>query len=62
MEEKGSDVNLAAHLLNDGWRGLFKSAVVVSNDTDLAVPVCMAAEELLRPVFVACPGRWQVAP
>jgi hypothetical protein len=24
MEEKGSDVNLAAHLLNDAWKGLFE--------------------------------------
>lgn len=35
MEEKGSDVNLAAHLVKDAWRGLFESAVVISNDTDL---------------------------
>ena len=26
MEEKGSDVNLAAHLLNDAWKGLFDAA------------------------------------
>lgn len=62
MEEKGSDVNLAAYLLNDGWRGLFESAVVVSNDTDLVVPIHMVAEQLKRPVLVVCPGRWQVAP
>ena len=34
MEEKGSDVNLAAYLLNDAWMNLFEAAVVVSNDTD----------------------------
>lgn len=62
MEEKGSDVNLAAHLLNDAWQGLFESAVVISNDTDLVVPVRMVAQELKRPVLVVCPGRWQVAP
>lgn len=62
MEEKGSDVNLAAHLLNDAWQDLFDSAVVISNDTDLVVPIQMVTEELGRPVLVGCPSRWQVAP
>ena len=62
MEEKGSDVNLAAHLLNDAWQDLFESAVVISNDTDLVVPIRMVTEELKRPVLVVCPGRWHVAP
>ena len=35
-EEKGSDVNLAVHLLNDAWQNLFDCAVVISNDADLA--------------------------
>lgn len=35
-EEKGSDVNLAVHLLNDAWRDEYDCAVVVSNDSDLA--------------------------
>ena len=35
-EEKGSDVNLAVHLLNDCWLDLYECAVVVSNDSDLA--------------------------
>jgi hypothetical protein len=30
MEEKGSDVSLAAHLLNDAWKGLFQTAMVIS--------------------------------
>ncbi len=34
-EEKGSDVNLAVHLLNDAWLDAFDCAVVVSNDSDL---------------------------
>ena len=25
MEEKGSEVNLAAHLLNDAWKDLFEA-------------------------------------
>jgi len=35
-EEKGSDVNLAVHLLNDAWLNLYDCAVVISNDSDLA--------------------------
>lgn len=35
-EEKGSDVNLAVHLLNDAWLDQYDCAVVVSNDSDLA--------------------------
>lgn len=34
-EEKGSDVNLAVHLVNDAWQNRFDVAVVVSNDSDL---------------------------
>ena len=35
-EEKGSAVNLAVHLLNDGWLDAYDCAVVISNDSDLA--------------------------
>ncbi|MCY4283975.1 MAG: NYN domain-containing protein [Thiotrichales bacterium] len=35
-EEKGSDVNLAVHLLNDGWLDAYDCAVAVSNDSDIA--------------------------
>jgi len=35
-EEKGSDVNLAVHLLNDAWLDSYDCAVIVSNDSDLA--------------------------
>lgn len=45
MEEKGSDVNLAVHLLNDAWKDLFDVGVVVSNDTDLVTPIRMVTVE-----------------
>lgn len=41
-EEKGSDVNLAAHLLRDAYRGHCRCAVIVSNDSDLLTPIRMA--------------------
>jgi len=63
MEEKGSDVNLAAHLLNDAWKGEFEAAVVISNDTDLCAPIEMVASERGLPVYVACPDRqFQMSP
>lgn len=45
-EEKGSDVNLASYLLLDGFRGDCQVAVVVSNDSDLKVPIELARAEL----------------
>ena len=62
MEEKGSDVNLAAYLLDDAWKNEFEAAAVISNDTDIVVPIRMVAEERKKPVFIVCPGRWQIAP
>lgn len=41
-EEKGSDVNEAAHLLVDVLTGVVDAAVVVSNDSDLEFPVSYA--------------------
>lgn len=38
-EEKGSDVNLAVHLINDYWLNEYDCAVVISNDSDLAEPL-----------------------
>ena len=45
-EEKGSDVNLAVHLLNDGWHGRYDVALVLSQDTDLIEPLRIASQEL----------------
>lgn len=41
-EEKGSDVNVASHLLIDVLTGVVDAAVVMSNDSDLAYPVTYA--------------------
>jgi hypothetical protein len=38
-EEKGSDVNVATHLLTDVCEQKIEAAVVVSNDSDLALPI-----------------------
>ena len=62
MEEKGSDANLAVHLLNDGWSKRFDAAAVVSNGTDLVTPIHMVVSKRGKKVFIMCPGRWQAAP
>lgn len=60
-EEKGSDVNLASHLLHDAHRALMDCAVVVSNDSDLAEPIRLARKDLglmiglISPTYL--PGR-----
>jgi len=41
-EEKGSDVNVVAHLLLDVFNHRVDAAVVVSNDSDLAFPLAEA--------------------
>lgn len=55
LEEKGSDVNLAVHLINDAWAARFDAAVVVSNDTDLVEPIRIVAQELKKTVFLLTP-------
>jgi uncharacterized LabA/DUF88 family protein len=45
-EEKGSDVNLATHLLNDGWHKRYDVALVMSQDTDLIEPIRIVVQEL----------------
>ncbi len=49
-EEKGSDVNLAVHLLHDGWKGSYDVALVLSQDTDLIEPIRLVTQELGRKV------------
>jgi uncharacterized LabA/DUF88 family protein len=54
-EEKGSDVNLASHLLLDGFRRAYDLPVVLSNDSDLETPVRMVKEELKLPIGIINP-------
>jgi len=54
-EEKGSDVNLATHLLHDAHLGRFDVAVVVSNDSDLLEPIRIVRQELHKRVGILNP-------
>jgi hypothetical protein len=56
-EEKGSDVNLATHLLWDGVRERYEAAVLVTNDSDLLEPVRIVRHELGRTVGILNPHR-----
>ena len=56
-EEKGSDVNLGAQLLIDGFKQNYELAVVVSNDGDLKLPVEYVRRELGLPVGVLNPRQ-----
>lgn len=56
-EEKGSDVNLALHLLNDAWRDAYDCAVVVSNDSDLAEAMRLAKEQNGKLIGLITPGN-----
>jgi hypothetical protein len=58
-EEKGSDVNVATHLLIDTLSGAMDAAVVISNDSDLAFPVSEARKRL--PVGVVNPHAARTA-
>ncbi len=56
-EEKGSDVNIATHLLHDAHMNRFDVAVVVSNDSDLLAPIKIVRYELNKRVGVLSPYK-----
>jgi len=57
-EEKGSDVNLAAHLVNDGHLKRYEQAVVITNDSDLAEPIRIVRDELKLPIGILFPSKY----
>ncbi len=56
-EEKGSDVNIATHLLLDGFRNEYELVVVVSNDSDLLMPIQVVTEQFGKPVGLPNPQQ-----
>jgi hypothetical protein len=57
-EEKGSDVNIAVHLVNDAWHGRFDAAVVVSNDSDLGEALRIVRVERQKEVILLTPPKF----
>lgn len=56
-EEKGSDVNLATHLLHDAHLNQYDTAVVISNDSDLLEPIRIVRRELHKKVGILNPHK-----
>jgi uncharacterized LabA/DUF88 family protein len=56
-EEKGSDVNIAVHLLNDAWLNQYDCAVIVSNDSDLAESLRLVKEQHKKKIGLITPGK-----
>ncbi|MGB1911549.1 MAG: NYN domain-containing protein [Candidatus Puniceispirillaceae bacterium] len=44
-EEKGSDVNLSVHLLNDAWLDRYDCAIVVTNYSDMTEALKLVKQE-----------------
>jgi len=57
-EEKGSDVNLASHLLRDAYGKRFELAVLITNDSDLAEPVRIVVQEIGLPIGILNPHQF----
>jgi len=56
-EEKGSDVNIASHLLLDAARDRMDCGVLVTGDSDLKTPVQMAIRDFGKKVGVLNPQK-----
>jgi len=56
-EEKGSDVNLAAHLVRDAMAGAFDVAMVITDDSDLAEPMRIAHDECQKQIVLISPRQ-----
>lgn len=56
-EEKGSDVNLAGHVLNDAWLDKYDCAVIVSNDSDLAESLRLVKEQHNKTIGLFIPWK-----
>ena len=57
FEEKNSDVNIATHLVADGYEGKYDCAVLISNDSDLTTPLLHIKKNLGKTVVVISPYK-----
>ena len=58
-EEKGSDVNLATHLVADAFEDRYDAAVLVTNDSDLEAPAKLVHVRLKKLVGILNPHQKQ---
>lgn len=54
-EEKGTDVNIASHLVHDAHNKSFEKAVIISNDSDLVMPISIVTKQINLPITVISP-------
>ncbi|AKK04681.1 NYN domain [Corynebacterium mustelae] len=52
-EEKGSDVNVATHLMHDAYESRIDAAIIFSNDSDLSLPISFVRSKI--PVGIVNP-------
>ncbi len=60
-EEKGSDVNLATHLLIDAFDNRFDVAVIVSNDSDLKEPINQVRSRFGKKIVMLGPKSTRIS-
>jgi uncharacterized LabA/DUF88 family protein len=60
-EEKGSDVNLATHLLMDAFDDTFDVAIIVSNDSDLKEPIAQVRQRFGKTIGLLVPRTTHVS-
>ena len=56
-EEKESDVNIAGHIISDAYENRYDCAVLMSNDTDLKMPLKLVKKNLKKQVGIISPRR-----
>lgn len=56
-EEKKSDVNIAVHMLHDGYRNLYDLAVLISNDSDLSEALRIIKNDLNKKIGIINPQK-----
>ena len=55
-QEKGSDVNLAVHVVNDAWLDAYDCAVVVTNDSDISEALSIVKQHCSKRIGLLTPG------
>lgn len=60
-EEKGSDVNLATHLLVDAFDDAYEVAVIISNDSDLKEPIRLVRARFGKRIVLLGPKTTRIS-
>ncbi|MGA2030223.1 MAG: NYN domain-containing protein [Verrucomicrobiota bacterium] len=56
-KEKGSDVNLAVHMVNDAWQDCYDVGILISNDTDLLEAVKAVRQTCKKKIGIINPHK-----